>query len=191
MLMVPDWNLGWWGHPWCHWSSWYVIHDLCIKFQLSRMIWSVLRTPHPWSPYLKDIDGSWLETWRNGSSLMCWIILGDPQELFLKVWWRSDYIWMRYWGVSCLWQKCDKYAEKHSSNYYWITKQVKLFMTPDNKIVVHRKKFRSEKLFWIRFHFLSVSFVLIYHLPLKSTDIFLFSWINWYCSPNEAVLTCT
>ena len=52
--------------------------------------------PHPWSPYLEDIDGSWLDTWRIGSSLTCWIILEDLLELTLKVSWRSDLIWMSY-----------------------------------------------------------------------------------------------
>ena len=42
----------------------------------------------------------WLDTWRMGSFLTSWIILGDPQEVILKVLWRSDLIWLRYWGVS-------------------------------------------------------------------------------------------
>ena len=28
-----------------------------------------------------------------------WFILGDPQEVILKVLWRSDFIWLRYWGM--------------------------------------------------------------------------------------------
>ena len=63
---------------------------------------------------LEDIDGSWQETWRMGSSLMCWIILGYPQELILKVSWRSDLICLRYWGMSHLWQKHDIHANKQT-----------------------------------------------------------------------------
>ena len=48
-LMVPDWCLGGWGHHWQHGSSWCVILYLCAKFQISSMIRSVPRTPHPWS----------------------------------------------------------------------------------------------------------------------------------------------
>ena len=49
MLMVPDWILGWWGHSGHHGSSWYMILDLCTKFQLSSMNRSVSRTPRPGS----------------------------------------------------------------------------------------------------------------------------------------------
>ena len=42
-----------------------------------RVQWSVSRTPHPQSPYLEDVDGSWLETWGMGSSLTSWVIICD------------------------------------------------------------------------------------------------------------------
>ena len=57
-------------------------------------------TPHPWSPYLEDVDGSWLEMWRMGSFLTSWIIFGDPQEVILKVSWRSDFIWLSYYSTN-------------------------------------------------------------------------------------------
>ena len=75
MLMVTDWVFWWGGHPWHHGLSWYVVPNLCAKFQLSSMIRSVSRTPHPWNPYLEEVDGSWLGTWRMGSSLLSWIIM--------------------------------------------------------------------------------------------------------------------
>ena len=75
MLMVPDRTLGGWGYPWRHGSSWYMVLDLCAKFQLSSMIRSVSRTPYPLSPYLEDVDGSWLETWRMGSFLTSWVVI--------------------------------------------------------------------------------------------------------------------
>ena len=34
---------------------------------------------------LEDIEGSWLETWRTGSSLMSWMPLFDPKDHILKV----------------------------------------------------------------------------------------------------------
>ena len=55
-LRVPDWILGGWGHCWHHGLSWYVILDLCAKFQLSSMNWSVSRNPHPRKSIL---EGRW------------------------------------------------------------------------------------------------------------------------------------
>ena len=49
MLKVPDWIIGGWGHSLYYQSSWYVILDLCCKFQLSSMNRNVSRTPRPWS----------------------------------------------------------------------------------------------------------------------------------------------
>ena len=72
--MVPDWRLGGWGHPWRHGLSWYVIFDLCAKFQLSSMIRKVSRTPilevHTWM-MLKVSEWSlegWGHSWHVGSS---------------------------------------------------------------------------------------------------------------------------
>ena len=55
------------------------------KHQLSSMIRSVSRTPHPRSPYMKDIEGSWLESWRMWSSLTSSstpeiILITDPES---------------------------------------------------------------------------------------------------------------
>ena len=65
---------------------------------LCRGVWWFY--PHPWSPYLEDVDGSWLEMWRMGSFLTSWIIFGDPQEVILKVSWRSDFIWLSYYSTN-------------------------------------------------------------------------------------------
>ena len=74
-VMVPDWILGGWGHPWHHESSWYVILDLCAKFQVSSIVRSVSGTSRTQRPYLEDIDGFWLWTWRMGSSFTSWIFI--------------------------------------------------------------------------------------------------------------------
>ena len=50
-LMVADLILGGWGHSWHHGLSWYVILDLCAKFQLSSMNKILSRTPHTWSSH--------------------------------------------------------------------------------------------------------------------------------------------
>ena len=42
---------------------------MCAKFQLSSMMSSSSRTLCPWSQYLEDVQGSWMESWRMGSSL--------------------------------------------------------------------------------------------------------------------------
>ena len=74
MLRVPDWSLGGWGHPWNHISSWYGILYLCAKFQLSSMIRSESRTPHPRSHTWRMVKvpqwslGGWGHPWHHGSS---------------------------------------------------------------------------------------------------------------------------
>jgi len=74
-LKVPDWILGGWSHSWHNGSSWYVIFDLCAKFQHSSMNRSVSRTPPSSKSYLEDVEGSWLDTWRMGSFLTSWIVM--------------------------------------------------------------------------------------------------------------------
>ena len=75
ILKVPDRSLGGWGHHTPYGLSWYVIFDLCTKFQLSSMFRSASRT-HPFSQsYLEDAEGSWLESWKIGSSSTICIIL--------------------------------------------------------------------------------------------------------------------
>ena len=76
-LMVPDWSLGGWGHPWHHGLSWYMILDSCAKFQLSSMIRIVSRTPHPQSHTWRVPDwvlGGWGHPWHHGSS---WYVILD------------------------------------------------------------------------------------------------------------------
>ena len=73
-LMIPDWRLGGWGHPWCLGSSSYVILDFCAKFQLSSMNRSVSRTPCPQSHTWRTLKvpdwilGGWGHPWCVGSS---------------------------------------------------------------------------------------------------------------------------
>ena len=49
------------------------------------MIRCVSGTPHPWSQYLQDRDGSWLGTWRMGSSLTSWIIVTYYSRLVYQI----------------------------------------------------------------------------------------------------------
>ena len=70
-LRVPDQRHG--GHGLSLISELFLIPNMCAKYQHSSMIRSVSRTSCPWWGYLEDIDGSWQETWRTGSSLTLWI----------------------------------------------------------------------------------------------------------------------
>ena len=78
---TPSHNFGLSGH---HGLSWYVIHDLCAKFQLSGMNRSVSRTSHPQSYTWRTLKvpdwclGGLGHPWHHGSSFH--VIL----ELFAK-----------------------------------------------------------------------------------------------------------
>ena len=73
------------GHLWPHNCFWHWTSDVCTKFQLSSMIKSVSRTPCPWWEYLEDVESSWQETWRTGSSLTSWMYLVETKDHILKV----------------------------------------------------------------------------------------------------------
>ena len=59
---------------WHHGSSWYLIFYLCAKFQLSGMIISVSRTPHPQNHRWRTLKvhdwilGGWGHFWHHGLS---------------------------------------------------------------------------------------------------------------------------
>ena len=84
-LIVPDQILVGWGHLWCHGSPWYVILELCTKFQLSSMIRSVSGTPihevHTW----RTFEGSGPDTWKTGSTLTSWILILYNSVLCVKL----------------------------------------------------------------------------------------------------------
>ena len=75
VLKLSDFSLEEFGHPWRLVSSLYVIFYLCIKFQLSIMIKSVLRISHPWTNtwrILHVLDWrfrGWGHRWCHESSL--------------------------------------------------------------------------------------------------------------------------
>ena len=56
----------------CH-HIWFLI---CVP-NYSSLAWLEVcqKKTHPWSPYLEDIDGSWLETWQIWSSLISWNVI--------------------------------------------------------------------------------------------------------------------
>ena len=96
MLMVPDRRLGGQGNPWCHGSSWLTPMNIRWKFHIDIFIRSVSGTPCPWWRYLKDVDWSWLETWRTKSSFMSLITLENTKEDVLKVTGQYLYFWLIY-----------------------------------------------------------------------------------------------
>ena len=58
------------SHPWCH--KWYclTLRKIPWKFRVDIFIKSVSRMGGQEGGYLEDVDGSWPETWRTGSSFM-------------------------------------------------------------------------------------------------------------------------
>ena len=82
--MVPDWGLRGGGLLRCHISTSNVIISLYAKCQISIMIITLSKIPDLlWD--FKDIEGSWPETLRMGTSLTSHIILVDDYETSLKV----------------------------------------------------------------------------------------------------------
>ena len=67
-LRVPERRLGGHGHPWCHGWSCLTLRTILWKFHVVIFIRSVSRLGGPSLGYLEDVEGSWWETWRTGSS---------------------------------------------------------------------------------------------------------------------------
>ena len=84
-LRIPDSRLGGQSHPWCH--GWPCLTPMKIpwKFYVDIVTRRVSRMGGPSWGYLEDVEGSWLETWRTGTSLMSWMTLVDPKDPILKV----------------------------------------------------------------------------------------------------------
>ena len=67
---VPDLRLRGQAHPWCHRWSCLTLRKIPWKFCVDIFIRSVSRMEGQKGGYLEDVEGSCLETWRRGSSLM-------------------------------------------------------------------------------------------------------------------------
>ena len=85
MMLVPDRRLGGQGNPWCHGWPCLTQRKIPWKFCVDIFIKSVTRMGGPSWGYLKNVECSWLETLRTGSSLKSWMTLFDPKEDTLKV----------------------------------------------------------------------------------------------------------
>ena len=68
-LLVPDRRLGGQCHPWCHGWPCLIQRKITWKFCVDIFIRSVSRIGGPLWGYLEDVEGSWQETWRIGSSM--------------------------------------------------------------------------------------------------------------------------
>ena len=55
--------------------------DDTLKVSCWYIHWKCVKKGGSFIPYLEDVEGSWLETWRKWSSLMSWMILVDPKVL--------------------------------------------------------------------------------------------------------------
>ena len=97
VLRVPGRILGVQGHPWCHWCTWYTPRIISWKFSVDIFIGSVSSMGGALCVYLEDedVEGSWQETWRTGSSLTSWMYLVDPKDHILKVSCWYLYFWLR------------------------------------------------------------------------------------------------
>ena len=85
-LRGPDRRFGGQGHPWCHRWSCLTLRKILWKFRVDIFIRSVSRMGGQEGGYLEEVEGSWPENWRTGSSLMLWMIFFYPKEDTLKVW---------------------------------------------------------------------------------------------------------
>ena len=56
-----------------------------LKVSCSYLYWKCVKNGGPLWGYLEDVEGSWPETWRTGSSLISWMTLFDPKEDTVKV----------------------------------------------------------------------------------------------------------
>ena len=64
-----------------------------------KLCWQLIKIEHysadkAYVAGLEDVEGSWLETWRIGSSWTSMLILVVAKGPILKVWSRSDMIWL-------------------------------------------------------------------------------------------------
>ena len=85
MLRVPDWRLGGQCHPWCHGWCCFTLKKIPWKFCVDIFMGSVSGRGGSRRGYLEDVEGSWPETWRTGSSLALWMYLVDPKDHILNV----------------------------------------------------------------------------------------------------------
>ena len=82
---------GSWSETWRTWlflMSWMMF--LYSKEDTQKVLcwylyWKYVRKGGSKRGDLEDIEGSWQETWRTGSSLMSWMTLFDPKDHILKV----------------------------------------------------------------------------------------------------------
>ena len=70
MLRVPDWRHGGQGYPWFHGWRFFTLKKIPWKFSVDIFIRSVSELGGQEGGYLKEVEGSWLETWRTGSPMM-------------------------------------------------------------------------------------------------------------------------
>ena len=82
---------GSWSETWRTWlflMSWMMF--LYSKEDTQKVLcwylyWKYVRKGGSRRGDLEDIEGSWQETWRTGSSLMSWMTFFDPKDHILKV----------------------------------------------------------------------------------------------------------
>ena len=83
-LRVPDRRHGGQGHPWYLGWCFFTLRKIPWKFRVSIFIRSVSGMRGQEGGYLEDVEGSWPETWRTGSSMTLWMYLVAPRILSWK-----------------------------------------------------------------------------------------------------------
>ena len=63
----------------------FTLRKIPWKFRVDIFIRSVSGMGGQEGGYLEDVEGSWPETWRTGSSLTLWMYLVDPKDHILKI----------------------------------------------------------------------------------------------------------
>ena len=85
MLRVHDRRHGGQGHPWCHGWCFFTLRKIPWKFCANIFIISLSGMGGQEVGYLEDVEGSWSETWKLGSSLTSLMIFFYPKEDTLNI----------------------------------------------------------------------------------------------------------
>ena len=124
-LRVPDRRLGVQGHPWFHGWLCVTLRMIPWKCLLDIFIRSVSRMGSQEWGYLADVEGSWQDAWRTGSSLTSWMYLVASKHYILKVLCQYLYFGLSYKPMSCLSHNVmDTHTDRHLANqylYFWLS----------------------------------------------------------------------
>ena len=113
---VPDQIYGGYGHSWCHEWCFFTPRRYPENFVLISQLEVCQK-----GGYLKDVEGSWQETWMTGSTMMFLMYWVDPMDHMLKVLWHFLYFWLKYKHLkkrdqNVIYIQTDRHTNKRYSN---------------------------------------------------------------------------